>query len=97
MAGLKEQMLGSDMVVFATPLYYFGMSAQLKTVIDRLYSFTGQLSAKGLRARQINEIAVEQTEVYDDEKQNIDGRGAVERHPILYDPGAFGFAAPAAL
>ncbi len=27
MAGLKEQILGSDMVVFVTPLYYFGMSA----------------------------------------------------------------------
>ena len=48
MAGLKEQILASDMVVFVTPLYYFGMSAQLKTVIDRFYSFNGQLSAKGL-------------------------------------------------
>lgn len=48
MAGLKEQILGSDMVVFVTPLYYFGMSAQLKTVIDRFYSFNGGLSAKGL-------------------------------------------------
>ena len=49
MAGLKEQILGSDMVVFVTPLYYFGMSAQLKTVIDRFYSFNGGLSAKGLK------------------------------------------------
>ncbi len=48
MAGLKEQILASDMVVFVTPLYYFGMSAQLKTVIDRFYSFNGQLSVKGL-------------------------------------------------
>ena len=48
MAGLKEQILGSDMVVFVTLLYYFGLSAQLKTVIDRFYSFNGGLSAKGL-------------------------------------------------
>lgn len=53
MAGLKEQILGSDMVVFVMPLYYFGMSAQLKTVIDRFYSFNGQLSAKGLKTALI--------------------------------------------
>ena len=30
-------------------LYYFGVSAQLKAVIDRFYSFTGKLSAKKLK------------------------------------------------
>ena len=53
MAGLGEQMLQSDMVVFVTPLYYFGMSAQLKTVIDRFYSFNGKLSGKGLKSALI--------------------------------------------
>lgn len=28
----------AETVVFVTPLYYFGMSAQLKTVIDRFYA-----------------------------------------------------------
>lgn len=28
----------SDVVVFASPLYYWGLSAQLKTVIDRFYA-----------------------------------------------------------
>lgn len=28
----------AEIVVFVTPLYYFGMSAQLKSVIDRFYS-----------------------------------------------------------
>lgn len=37
MAQLREKILASDMAVFVTPLYYFGMSAQLKTVIDRFY------------------------------------------------------------
>ena len=32
---IKLKLLNSDMVVFATPLYYYGMSAQLKTVIYR--------------------------------------------------------------
>lgn len=50
MAGLKKEILGSDMIVFVTPLYYFGMSAQLKTVIDRFYSFNGQLTSKHLKS-----------------------------------------------
>ena len=36
-----------------TPIYYFGMSAQLKTVIDRFYSYTMKLSAKHLKAALI--------------------------------------------
>lgn len=27
----------TDVVVFATPLYYFGMSAQMKAAVDRFY------------------------------------------------------------
>ena len=53
MAGVKEQILDSDMVVFVTPLYYFGMSAQLKTVIDRCYSFNSKLHAKDLKTALI--------------------------------------------
>lgn len=53
MAELRRQILASDMVVFVTPLYYFGMSAQLKTVIDRFYSFNGQLSSVGLKTALI--------------------------------------------
>ena len=37
------------MAVFVTPVYYFGMSAQLKMVIDRFYSYTMKLSAKRLK------------------------------------------------
>lgn len=43
---LKE----ADMVVFATPLYYFGMSAQLKTVIDRFYSINYELMGSRKKA-----------------------------------------------
>ena len=53
MTELKEKILSSDMVLFVTPLYYFGMSAQLKTVIDRFYSFNGKLSSKGLKTALI--------------------------------------------
>ena len=54
MAQLRGNILEADMVVFVTPLYYFGMSAQLKTVIDRFYSFNGALSAKRLKTALIS-------------------------------------------
>ncbi|MCL2496408.1 MAG: flavodoxin family protein [Clostridiales bacterium] len=33
----------SQVVVFATPLYYFGFSAQIKTAIDRFFAVNGSL------------------------------------------------------
>lgn len=33
-----EELKDTDMVVFASPVYWFDTSAQLKTVIDRLYA-----------------------------------------------------------
>ena len=53
MIDLRKRILAADMVVFVTPLYYFGMSAQLKMVIDRCYSFNGQLTAKHLKTALI--------------------------------------------
>lgn len=35
---LRPHLVEADMVVFATPMYYFSMSAQLKPVIDRFYA-----------------------------------------------------------
>ncbi len=43
---LMPQMLKADLLVLVTPLYYFGMSAQLKIVIDRFYSRTTRLAGK---------------------------------------------------
>lgn len=40
---VKENIVDADMVVFATPMYYFGISAQLKAVIDRFYSINGKI------------------------------------------------------
>ena len=38
------------MVVFATPLYYYGMSAQMKTVVDRFCAFNSSLNKKHLKS-----------------------------------------------
>ena len=43
---LREHLLNSDVVVFVTPIYYFGMSSTLKKVIDRFYSIDPQLKEK---------------------------------------------------
>jgi len=53
MAELKEKILDTDMLVFVTPLYYFGLSTQLKMVIDRFYSFNGELTSKQLKTALI--------------------------------------------
>ena len=43
---LKEHLLQSDIIVFVTPMYYFGMSSTLKKVIDRFYSIDPQIKNK---------------------------------------------------
>ncbi len=43
---LMPKILEADLLVLTTPLYYFGMSAQLKTIVDRFYSRTGRLHGK---------------------------------------------------
>lgn len=35
MAGLLEKMIAADVIVFATPVYFYTMDGQLKTFIDR--------------------------------------------------------------
>lgn len=47
---LNPKLLEADVVVFVTPLYYFGMSAQIKTVIDRFYANSYQLMGSGKKA-----------------------------------------------
>ncbi len=40
---LRERLVEADVIAFATPMYYFGFSAQLKTVVDRFYALAGRL------------------------------------------------------
>ena len=50
MQDLRAKLLAADMIVFATPLYYYGMSAQLKTVIDRFCAFNASLTRKHVKS-----------------------------------------------
>ena len=47
---IRRTLLNTDMVVFATPLYYYGMSAQLKIVIDRFCAYNSSLNSKHLKS-----------------------------------------------
>lgn len=40
---VRQPLIDADMVVFVTPMYYFGFSAQLKSVIDRFYALNGRI------------------------------------------------------
>lgn len=48
---IRQKLLASDMVVFATPLYYYGMSAQLKLVADRFCAYNSSLNNSSLNSR----------------------------------------------
>jgi multimeric flavodoxin WrbA len=38
MAGILEKMIAADVIVMATPVYFYTMNAQMKTLIDRCYA-----------------------------------------------------------
>ena len=50
MDAVRAKILDSGMLVFATPLYYYGMTAQLKTVIDRFCSANSRITGKHLKS-----------------------------------------------
>ena len=47
---IRGKLLKADMVVFATPLYYYGMSAQLKIVVDRFCAYNSSLNSRHLKS-----------------------------------------------
>lgn len=40
---VRNDIVDADAVIFATPMYYFGISARIKAVIDRFYAINGQI------------------------------------------------------
>jgi len=47
---IRKKLLACDMAVFATPLYYYGMSAQLKAVVDRFCAYNSSLNGRHLKS-----------------------------------------------
>ena len=50
MEKIRRDILDADMMVFVTPLYYYGMSAQLKTLIDRFCAFNSSIQRKHMKS-----------------------------------------------
>ncbi len=50
MVKIRRKILDADMMVFVTPLYYYGMSAQLKTLIDRFCAFNSSIQRKHMKS-----------------------------------------------
>lgn len=46
MASLVDKLISADVIVFATPVYFYSMSGQLKTFIDRLVPVYEKLTKK---------------------------------------------------
>jgi multimeric flavodoxin WrbA len=45
--GILEMMIQADLVVFASPLYFWGLTGPLKTLLDRTYSLYVNLNQPG--------------------------------------------------
>ncbi len=46
MKEIEEKMKEADVIVLSSPIYFYSMSAQLKALIDRTYSFYQKLAGK---------------------------------------------------
>ena len=46
MPGILEKMIAADVIVMATPLYFYNMNGQMKTMIDRVYAAYPKISGK---------------------------------------------------
>jgi len=46
MAEIKEKMINADVIVFASPVYFYTMAGQMKTLIDRCCFFYTELQNK---------------------------------------------------
>lgn len=58
---IRQQILAADMIVFVTPLYYYGMSAQLKTMIDRFCAFNSSIQRKRMKSAIISALGMQTT------------------------------------
>lgn len=52
--GIRKKILDADMIIFVTPLYYHGMSAQLKILIDRFCAFNSSIQRKHMKSALIS-------------------------------------------
>ena len=85
MEKLNPVLLESDLVVFVTPLYYFGISAQLKAVIDRFYAENDRLQKSKKKA--VLMATAPQNGVRDGKRGVVGGLSLLQRGLSLLQKG----------
>ncbi len=56
-AAIRDAIVAADVIVMASPVYYFGLNAQLKAVIDRFYAINDKLMNASKRAALLLSMA----------------------------------------
>ena len=46
MMEIREKMTAADVIVLVSPIYFYSMTGQMKTMLDRAYAFFTQLAGK---------------------------------------------------
>ena len=71
---IMEQMISSDVVLFASPIYFWGFSAQIKALIDRGYSLVTNYHKPGhtslMRGKRIG-LLVTGADAYEDNAEGM--------------------------
>ena len=71
---IMEQMISSDVVLFASPIYFWGFSAQIKALIDRGYSLVTNYHKPGhtslLKGKRIG-LLVTGADAYEDNAEGM--------------------------
>ncbi|MDQ0361054.1 flavodoxin family protein [Breznakia pachnodae] len=83
MQAIFEELYQADMVVFATPVYYWNMTSQLKAVVDRLYASI----AKPLPITSSALLASLGGNVQEDGKLTVDNYNIITNYMKLKDEG----------
>ena len=68
---LNPLLFQSDIIVFVTPLYYFGMSTQIKAVIDRFYANNTKLREMPKKVIVLASCGDTEDDTFDAMKQHV--------------------------
>ncbi len=52
MISIYHKIIASDIIIFGTPVYWYGPTALIKCFVDRLVYFNGELNRKGIRGKK---------------------------------------------
>ena len=91
MAEVLDKMIAADVIVMATPVYFYTMNAQMKTVIDRTYSRYTEIRNKDFYF--ITTAAVKNKQALERTIEGFRGFNSVLNGPkekgIIYGTGAW--------